>query len=47
MLRGRHLRQPVLEPLRLHLEEGDERAHLLLHGLEPDERVELGLELLE
>ena len=31
---------------RLHLEERDEGAHLLLHGLEPDQRVELGLELV-
>ena len=29
----------------LHLQEGDERAHLFLHRVEPDERVELGLEL--
>jgi hypothetical protein len=47
VLRGRDLRQPVLEPLALHLEEGEERVDLLLHRVEPDERVELGLQLLE
>src|SRR6478609_7485524 len=33
--------------LRLHLQKGDERVHLLLDGLETRQRVELGLELLE
>ena len=47
MLARRDLGQPVLLPPRLHLEERDERAHLLLHGVEADERVELGLQLLE
>ena len=47
MLARRDLGQAVLEPPCLHLEEGDERAHLLLDRLEPDERVELGLELGE
>ena len=37
----------VLLPARLHLQEGDERAHLLLDRLEPDQRVELGLQLVE
>ena len=47
MLARRHLREVVLLPARLHLEERDERAHLLLDRREPDERVELRLELLE
>ena len=46
VLRGRNLGQAVLEPPRLHLEERDQRPHLLLHSLEADERVELRLELL-
>jgi hypothetical protein len=37
----------VLEPTRLDPEERDERAHLLLYRLEPDEGVELGLQLLQ
>ena len=45
MLRGRDLRQAVPLRSRLHLQEGDERPHLLLHRLQPDERVELGLQL--
>jgi hypothetical protein len=45
VLRGRHLRQAVLEPAPLDLEERDQRAHLVLHGLEADEGVELPLEL--
>ena len=45
MLGGRDLRQPILEPLSLYLEECEQRAHLLLHGCEPDERVELYLQL--
>ena len=45
MLARRHLRQAVLLAPRLHLEEGDERVHLLLHRLEADERVELRLQL--
>ena len=47
VLARRHLGEAVLLAARLHLEEGDERVHLLLDGLEPDERVELGLQLLE
>ena len=47
MLARRHLREAALLAERLHLEEGDERADLLLDGLEADERVELGLELVE
>src|SRR5262249_28386041 len=47
VLGGRHLRQPVLEPLRLNLEERDQGPYLLLDRLEPDERVELGLKLLD
>ena len=43
VLARRDLGEAVLLPARLHLEEGDQRAHLLLHGLEPDERVELDL----
>ena len=46
VLRGRHLRQPVLEPPRLDLEERDQRPDLLLDRLQADQRVELGLELL-
>ena len=45
MLRGRDLRQPVLEAPALHLQEGGERAHLLLDAPEADQRVEFGLEL--
>ena len=47
VLARRDLGQPVLLAARLHLQEGDERVHLLLDRLEPDERVELGLQLLE
>ena len=47
MLARRHLGQVVLLPARLHLEKRNERAHLLLDRREPDERVELRLELLE
>jgi hypothetical protein len=47
VLRGRDLREAVLRAPRLHLEEGDERMHLLLDGLEADERVELRLHLPE
>ena len=47
MLAGRNLRQVVLLAASLHLQEGDERVHLLLDRLEPDERVELGLEVGE
>src|SRR6476620_11569275 len=45
MLRGRNLREPVPLTLGLNLEKSDERPHLLLHRLEPDESVELSLEL--
>jgi hypothetical protein len=37
----------VLEPLRLNLEERDQGPHLFLDRLQSDERVELGLELLQ
>jgi hypothetical protein len=47
MLAGSDLGQSALLAERLHLEERDESAHLLLHPLQPDERVELPLELLE
>src|SRR5262249_44379086 len=47
MLTRRHLGESVLLPPRLHLEERDERANLLLHRLEPDQRVELGLQLVQ
>ena len=47
VLGGRDLRQPVRLAARLHLEERDERADLLLHRLEPDQGVELGLQLRE
>ena len=47
MLARRDLGQAVLEPARLHLEEGDERMHLLLHRLETDQCVELCLQLGE
>jgi hypothetical protein len=46
VLRGCDLREAVLLAPRLHLQERDEGVHLLLDGLEADERVELGLELL-
>ena len=39
--------EPALLAERLHLEEGDESAHLLLHPLEADQRIELPFELLE
>ena len=41
VLARRDLGEAVLLPPRLHLEERDQRAHLLLDGLEADERVEL------
>ena len=47
MLARRHLGQAVLLAARLHLQEGDERAHLLLDRVEADERVELRLQLVE
>ena len=47
MLRRRHLGQTRLLAPRLHAQERDERAHLLLHRLEAGERVELGEQLLE
>ena len=37
----------MLEPLRLNLEERDQGPHLFLDRLEPDQRVKLGLELLQ
>ena len=37
----------MLESPRLNLQEGDEGPHLLLHRLEPNEGVELGLQLRE
>src|SRR5829696_3877229 len=47
VLRGRDLGEPELLPARLHLKEGEERADLLLHRLEPGQRLELGLQLVE
>jgi hypothetical protein len=47
MLARCDLGKVVLLPARLHLEESDERAHLLLDRGEPDERVELRLQLLQ
>ena len=47
VLARRHLGQLVLLPPRLHLEERDERAHLLLDGLQADQAVELGLQLCQ
>src|SRR6266511_1927541 len=47
VLARRDFSEPVLLPARLHLEERDQRAHLLLHRVEPDQRVELGLEIVE
>ena len=47
VLARRDLGEAVLLAPRLHLEEGDERAHLLLDRVEPDERVELRLQLVE
>ena len=40
----RHLGQAVRLAARLDLQEGDERPHLFLHGLQSDERIELGLD---
>src|SRR4029453_14813396 len=45
VLRSRDLRQPVLETPRLDLQEGDQRAHLLLDGLEADPRIEPRLQV--
>src|SRR6266511_2188464 len=47
VLTRRDFSEPVLLPARLHLEERDQRAHLLLHRVEPDQRVELGLKIVE
>ena len=47
MLARRHLGQAVLLPARLHLEEREQRMHLLLDRLETDEAVELCLQLGE
>ena len=47
MLAGRHLGQAGLLAPGLNLQEGDQGAHLLLHGREPDQRVQLPLELAE
>jgi len=47
MLTRRNLRQTMLLPPGLHLQERDESVYLLLHRLEPNERVELGLQLGE
>src|SRR6266511_4398238 len=47
VLARRDLREPVLLPARLHLEERGQRTHLLLHRFEPDQRVELGLSVVE
>ena len=47
VLRGRHFGQVVLGARGLHLEEGDERSHLLLDRVQADEGVELGLELVQ
>src|SRR6266498_3520065 len=47
VLRGRDLGEAVALPLGLHLEEGDERPHLLLDGFEAGQRIELVLQLGE
>ena len=47
MLRRRHLGQPRLLAARLHAQERDQPPHLLLHRLEPRQRVELREQLLE
>jgi hypothetical protein len=47
VLTRRHLGQAALLPQRLHLQERDERVHLLLHRLEAHQAVELGLQLLQ
>src|SRR6266511_4046017 len=47
VLARRDFGEPVLLPSRLHLEKCDQRAHLLLHRVQPDQRVELGLQLIE
>src|SRR5439155_6351388 len=47
MLRRRRLRQPVLRAPSLYLEERRQRAHLVLHRAQPDEAVEVGLDLVE
>ena len=46
VLRGRDLRKTVPLALGLHLEERHQRPHLLLHGLESRQRIELHLELI-
>jgi len=45
VLRRRDLRQAVPLPLRLHLQERDERTDLILDRLEPDQGIELRLQL--
>ena len=45
VLRGGDLREPVPLSLCLDLQERHQGAHLFLHRLEPDQRIELGLEL--
>ena len=47
VLRGRDLGEAVPLPLGLHLQEGNERPHLFLHGFEAGQRVELVLQLRE
>src|SRR4051812_48900295 len=47
VLRRRHLRQPRLLPPRLHAQERDESANLLLDRLEAGQRVELREQLVE
>src|SRR6185312_17270159 len=47
VLRRRHLRQAGLLAARLHAQERDECPHLLLHQLEPRQRIELLEELLQ
>src|SRR5207247_8549316 len=44
---GAALSELVCLAPRLHLQEREQRAHLLFHRLEPDQRVELGLQLVE
>jgi hypothetical protein len=47
VLTRRYLRQALLLAPRLHLQEGDEPGHLILHSLQANELCELLLDLSE
>jgi hypothetical protein len=47
VLARRGLGEPVFLTPRLHFEKRDQRAYLLLHGRQPDQPVELGLQFGE